>query len=392
MGGLFNKPEEILSYEPSNEFVLPKGVVGVEVEVEGLKDLAGKVRHGLRHDEEHEWLHSDQSPGAPGGLAFGKGYWYVKYDGSLRDGGVEFVTGKLFGKDLSMALDDLNDYFKKLPSHPEPSDRCSVHVHIDVRDLSKSEFIRMLIDYAIFENIIFNYCGNHRKENLYCLPFARSDVFKKTLADMYTSFGEKVKFTHIIKGFPKYSALNVGASAYYCSLEFRQHGGTYDMMRIKEWINILMCLKKNCKGNLADNLHREISRYGISNYLERVFGKYSKVLDYNDCEGDILGGIRLAQDILNHNRMVKVVQDYFLNNNPFPSDLHEAFDSYQIPEPLNEYVGRTSKKPSTSGFNAVLGSFLYSDKSDDERDYNDEDRFDDERDDYDDEERYEEDD
>ena len=48
-----------------------------------------------------------------------------------------------------------------------------------------------------------------------------------------------------------------------------------------------MCLKKNCRGNTAHNLHREISRYGVSNYLEKVFGDYHRILDYDQCESDI---------------------------------------------------------------------------------------------------------
>ena len=217
MGSLFRNPEHILSNEPSNDFVLPRCIMGVEVEAENLKDIASHVRYGVGSNDTHPLLTSTRATNALSSILFGKGYWYVKHDGSLRDDGVEFVTDKLYGKDLSLALDELNDYFKTLKFNPTESDRCSVHVHLDIRDLSKTEFIRLLIDYAVFETVLFNYCGKHRLENLYCLPFARSDMFKKTLADMYTSFEEQTKFTHMIKGFPKYSALNVGASAIYCS-------------------------------------------------------------------------------------------------------------------------------------------------------------------------------
>ena len=391
MGSLFLNPEHILSHEPSNEFVLPRCIMGIEVEAENLKDISNYVRYGLKEDQHHPLLTNTRAKNALSPIIFGKGYWYAKYDGSLRNDGVEFVTDKLYGKDLSLALDELNDYFMTLSCNPTESDRCSVHIHLDIRDLSKTEFIRLLIDYAIFENVLFNYCGKHRKDNLYCLPFARSDMFKKTLADMYTSFEERTKFTHIIRAFPKYSALNVGASAYYCSLEFRQYGGTTDMMRIKEWINIIMCLKKNCKGNSADNLHRDISRYGYGNYLERVFGKYSKVLDYNDCEADIIEGVRLAQDILNHNRMVKSSLDYFLNISPFNTEsITECAEQYVTPEPLLSYTKRVNKNASKAGLSGVLSTFLFRDISNNdflEEEFNEEPDYDEEGD-YDEEEEY----
>jgi len=371
MGSLFSNPENVLTHEPSDEFVLPSCIIGVEVEAEELKEIASRVRYGFRDGETHHLLSSTRASNALSPIIFGKGYWYVKYDGSLRNDGVEFVTDKLCGKDLSLALHELNDYFKTLSHNPTESDRCSVHVHLDIRDLSKTEFIRLLIDYAVFETVLFNYCGKHRLENLYCLPFARSDMFKKTLADMYTSFEERTKFTHMIRGFPKYSALNVGASSRYCSLEFRQYGGTTDMMKIKEWINIIMCLKKNCKGNSADNLHNDISRYGYSNYLERVFGKYSKVLDYNDCEADIIEGVRLAQDILNHNRMVKSSLDYFYNLSPFNTEsITECIEKWEIPSPLLSYVHRVDKFYNSPGLRGVINTFLFRDNPMDSTDEN----------------------
>jgi len=380
IGSIFEKNRNVFSYQESSDFVLPRCIIGVEVELENMKEASHFVHNGVNRDSDNPYFSFDAETR---GIFFGTGYWNVKNDGSLRNNGVEFVTKKIFGKDLAVALNELNEYLAAITvPNSIPSDRCSVHIHLDVTDLNKNEYARLLIDYAIFENVLFNYCGVHRKENLYCLPFARSDDFKRTLSNILTSVEKDLDFKKHVNGFPKYSALNLKATSTYGSLEFRLHGGTYDIMRVKEWINIIMCLKKNCIGNSANNLHREISRFGISNYLEKVFKNYHQILDYNECESDIIEGIRLAQDILLYNNMKESSIDYFKNNTvllPRETDIAEQVDEYIIPYPLNKYMQRIDRDIDTPRFRYTMGNFFndnigdVQEHYDDEEDYNEED-------------------
>ena len=358
IGSIFEKNKNVFFYESCLDFVLPRCTIGVEVELENMREASSFASSGIRRHAIHDYFSFDSDNN---GVKFGTGYWNVKTDGSLRDYGVEFVTKKLFGKDLSVALDELHDYLIHTDIDAPISDRCSIHVHLDVTDLNKTEYSRLLIDYAIFENVLFHYCGEHRKHNLYCLPFAKSDEFKRTLSHILTSVSKDLDFKKYVNGFPKYSALNLNATSKYGSLEFRLHGGTYNMMRVKEWINIIMSLKKNCIGNSADNLHREISRFGISNYLEKVFGKYTNVLDYKNAEGDIVEGIRLAQDIILYHGMRESSLDYFKNNNVLshPTDVQENIDEYQIPSILEKYLDRVSKEVSTPALRGAINKFMF---------------------------------
>ena len=382
IGSIFEKNRNIFSYEESSNFILPRCIIGVEVELENMKEASNFARNGVPRRFAEDGIEDFSFDNDTRGVLFGIGYWNVKSDGSLRDNGVEFVTKKLFGKDLSIALDELHDYLvANAVPNSTPSDRCSVHIHLDVTDLNKTEYARLLIDYAIFENVLFNYCGVHRKENLYCLPFARSDDFKRTLSNILTSVEKDLDFKKYVNGFPKYSALNLKATSTYGSLEFRLHGGTYDMMRVKEWINIIMCLKKNCIGNSANNLHREISRFGISNYLEKVFKNYHRILDYNECESDIVEGIRLAQDILLYNNMKESSIDYFKNNTvllPKETDISEQVDEYIIPYPLNKYMQRIDKDINATRFRYAMGNFFNDNFGDIQEHYEEEEEYDEE--------------
>jgi hypothetical protein len=403
IGSIFDKNKNVFSYQESIDFVLPRCIIGVEVELENMNEASGFAHNGVRRGINHGYFSVDSENG---GVLFGTGYWNVKSDGSLRNSGVEFVTKKLFGKDLSVALDELNEYLniEKENLSDIPSDRCSVHVHLDVTDLNKNEYARLLLDYAIFENVLFHYCGVSRKENLYCLPFAKSDDFKRTLSDILTSVEKDLDFKKHVSSFPKYSSLNLNATSKYGSLEFRLHGGTYDMMRVKEWINIIMCLKKNCINNNTHNLHREISRYGVTNYLEKVFENYHRVLDYDDCETDIVEGLRLAQDIILYNNMQESSLDYFKHNSVFEGGLDldtenitseiisELLEYYEIPHPLDKHISRLEKKIKSAGLKNWINIFMYNEKMnkiqqyqeeeledyEEERDYDEEEYYDEE--------------
>tara|TARA_R100001082_G_scaffold106367_1_gene79187 strand:- start:2314 stop:3543 length:1230 start_codon:yes stop_codon:yes gene_type:complete len=400
IGSIFEKNRNVFSYQESRDFIEPRTIIGVEVELEGMHEASGFAHNGVRSNLNHDHFSFD---GDTRGVLFGTGYWNVKSDGSLREGGVEFVTKKLFGKDLSLALAELGDYLdaNTIPNSI-PSDRCSVHIHLDVTDLDKNEYARLLIDYAIFENVLFNYCGADRKNNIYCLPFAKSDDFRRTLSNILTSVSKDLDFRKYVNAFPKYSALNLRATSTYGSLEFRLHGGTYDMMRVKQWINIIMCLKKNCRANNAHNLHREISRHGITNYLEKVFGHYHRILNYNECESDIIEGVRLAQDIILYNHMNETSMQYFKNNNVLLESvpLSEQIEKYEVPSSLEGYLERTNKSHTDTRLKyAITNLFRVGEIPDggvgqdnpfyrmDEEEYRDEEEYDEERD-YDDEEEY----
>ena len=360
IGSIFEKNRNIFSYQESRDFVEPRTIIGVEVELEGMHEASNFARNGIPRkivDEIEDFSYDSDN----NGVKFGTGYWNVISDGSLREGGVEFVSKKLFGQDLVFALDELDSYLtaNTIPNS-KPSDRCSIHIHLDVTDLNKNEYARLLIDYAVFENVLFHYCGLDRKENLYCLPFARSDDFKRTLSNILTSVSKDIDFRKYVNGFSKYSALNLKATSTYGSLEFRLHAGTYDMMRVKQWINIIMCLKKNCRRNTAHNLHREISRHGVTNYLEKVFGHYHRLLDYDDCESDIIEGLRLAQDIILYNDMRESSANYFKNNTVLRSkdtDIAVQLEEYVVPEPLAGYLERTEKKHTDTSLRYAMGRF-----------------------------------
>ena len=345
IGNLFGHPKDFKNYNSSNSLVLPKTLIGVEVEIEGMAAILNTL-HSRKRSNPALSMYKDNR----GNWMFGGGFWQIKTDGSLRNNGVEFVTDKLFGEDLIHALDELGEFL--LDNSCSISDRCGIHVHIDVRDLKPEEYERLILDYIIFEKILFKYCGINRQNNLYCLPFCRSDHYKRVMSDISHSIKSGKKFVGFISNFERYSALNLAATSKYGSLEFRQLPTTTDMSRVLDWINIIMCLKKNCFDNNSDNLHKEISKHGFSNYLEHIFGKHSSILD--DSEPDILEGIRLVQEVINYNNLNSNCRDYFSKNNAVNTTTHEE---YVIPRELNTYIERNNLEIVSAEVQAEINTF-----------------------------------
>ena len=89
IGSIFEKNRNVFSYEESSDFVEPRCIIGVEVELENMKEASHFVHNGVRRDSDNPYFSFD---GETRGTLFGTGYWNVKSDGSLRNDGVEFVT------------------------------------------------------------------------------------------------------------------------------------------------------------------------------------------------------------------------------------------------------------------------------------------------------------
>lgn len=155
------------------------------------------------------------------------------------------MTQPTMGKAIISALDELEQIINT--ERADYSNRTSVHVHIDIRDMSVDQLFNMLYFYIYCEKAIFNYVGEGREENNYCIPWWKTEELKTHLYNIYQALEEdnSDQIQYILnEQMNKYSALNLRAITRFGSVEFRHHYGTHDKHRILEWINILMSLKK----------------------------------------------------------------------------------------------------------------------------------------------------
>ena len=91
--------------------------------------------------------------------------WGITGDGSLRNSGVEILSVPMAGANLIKAMGELDEIVQKGCSGAEITERCSMHVHIDMRDVTVRQLINFLIVYTIFETELFKHVGEKRMEN-----------------------------------------------------------------------------------------------------------------------------------------------------------------------------------------------------------------------------------
>lgn len=218
------------TFVPSKKLVLSRRFIGIEIEAENVAS-------------------SKNIPDL----------WTAKSDGSLRNGGVELVSDVVCGADILTALDSAEKWLTA--ANATFSDRCSVHIHLDVRHLDVEELVYFLAMYAIFEKFFFMQSGDETREfNNHCRPVCSSIHLGYLLQGLLSSNTAQIKRS--FGGWPKYSAFNLHPVVDQGSIEIRHHVGTGSKEEIIRWINLIFSLAHYC--------HKNYQTRGLQSEIDRV--------------------------------------------------------------------------------------------------------------------------
>lgn len=190
-------------FKAEHKLVDKNTYLGIEVEVEGVREFR------------------NSSP-----------YWTMTDDGSLRNNGKEFVSLPIKAWRVEHAL---NVLFSDLNKTIDFSDRTSVHIHMNIRTLTLAQLETLIITYIVFERALFNFVGEDRYNNIFCIPIIETQ-FGTYLKNLITNKELSFKWQ-------KYTAMNALPIWDKGTLEFRHLAGTGDISRILTWINLLLSLK-----------------------------------------------------------------------------------------------------------------------------------------------------
>lgn len=284
--------EDSLTYSPDATWVLPTCNVGIEVEVEHILNTSASDPHRANPH-----------------YTVGKGMWSCVTDGSLRNNGAEFVSRTVFGKDLTLAITALNEYLREEEPKHTFTHRTSVHIHLDVRDMTPEDLVKLFQLYCIFERALFRVSGQ-RYNNEYCIPMFHSHHARKRFSALFSEYGElyihmqssgaQEMLRRIGQQHVKYMGLNILPIFAQGSVEFRQHSGTCDVGELTNWINLIMSLKKAAmEMKFAGPPFVQLSSMGPHQFRYAVFGdELASLLSYEDDEPDMWAGAKVAQDII----------------------------------------------------------------------------------------------
>lgn len=232
--------------QPSGLLACPTTRVGVEVELENATHVA----------EIDKWT-------------------YVR-EGSLHYRGREFVfSAPYFGEDVIVALGNLEEAYKSAPPFLSPDS--SLHVHVDVRDLSMVEVLRLISLSFMFEPLLMDTYCQQRVGNVFCQQLGDN---QNLFAGVSASIQQMVRGTDHLPVPCRYGNLNILSMQSLGSLEYRGHGPEYKTGPILTWINVLLCLKKQASNTSIHPLkpHLAFKNRASRPAVESVFGEYGSLI------------------------------------------------------------------------------------------------------------------
>lgn len=255
--------------------------VGVEIEVEGI--------------------HSDAYRNWQANIP----RWFdVHADGSLRDGGAEFITFPFDG-DYSQHV--LGYFFEKL-SQTNPgfkfTNRCSIHVHLDMTDTTYWQFESLYQLYLVFEYQFYQYAGEVREQSNFCVPVSETPFEEYLFSNVKNRSWSTL--LNIIPGLDqaKYTGLNITRLRDLGTVEFRHLPGQKRVPIISKFIQFILALKRFAMSKSREEVNNLILNANtISNYqplAESIFGEHTRSLfptgEFNLIEEGITTAKRLYFD------------------------------------------------------------------------------------------------
>lgn len=240
----------------------PNEFVGIEIEIENVGYYPDQFRH----------------------------IWEMKEDGSLRNGGREFISYPIRGVLLSKCIDL---FYKNIPHEWSFSPRTSIHIHLNMLDCDVSTIARTVLLYILFERVLYRFIGHDRDKSIFCVPIQDTFRVLNIFKDFKTTLEKGGAFQNQDT---RYTGLNLASLNNFGTLEFRQLHGTRDVKLLGNWINILMALK-NYALNITEQqlIRRVIDLNTNSQYLQfadEVFGRLFTLFDRITLSQDMSVGVK----------------------------------------------------------------------------------------------------
>lgn len=261
-----------------------EGDVGIEIEVEGNKFPKATPPSSYKPAKITGWK-----------------YWSYVNDGSLRgaDNAEYVLTKPIKFSAVPKALDEVSSKLEEFGSVLDDSNRTSVHIHLNCQKFHMNRLTSFIALYFCFEEILTEWCGDHRVGNLFCLRAVDAPAAVSRIKKFIQDDGEAS-----LDGGLHYAGLNTSALIKFGSLEIRTLRGVTDFSLIQSWVDILGRLY-SLSEEYPDprDIPGLFSQQGPLSFFDTILGEQAPVvrsgLSYDDdrVRSAMYEGIRIAQDL-----------------------------------------------------------------------------------------------
>jgi Putative amidoligase enzyme. len=210
--------------------------------------------------------------------------WQMKTDGSLRGTAFEFVSKPVKIKYL---IPQLAKFYADTGFTEENySDRCSVHIHTNITDMTVEQVSAICLVYSIVEELLFNFVnkyhakdtwGYSRDTNIYCVPWAQCRMNHGVVKNMFADPN------YAFRNWQKYTALNLLPAREIGTLEWRHMHGTADVDKLTKWLNIIGSIIKYAQGRSLDEVIQVVKELNDSSAYQQFYNEiFQDALPYTE--------------------------------------------------------------------------------------------------------------
>lgn len=184
-------------------------------------------------------------------------HWNRTEDGSLRNEGYEYISPPESRAELVKGFRQIH---KTIVLGDKPfTERTSIHVHINMLDLTQEQVKSVVLWYALFEPVFFSMVDPIRRNNIHCVGLDQtclSEQYRRTLPLFVSKWS-------------KYTALNLLPLQTQGTIEFRHMEGHNDPKKFEEWL----CTLENLWTYGKENRMRkeELTEEGILKAFDYIF-------------------------------------------------------------------------------------------------------------------------
>ena len=216
---------------------------------------------------------------------------YGAVDNSLRntDGGRgwEYITKPATFSIVNLIL---TRFFKQEAIQEATySERCSVHVHCNVLDMTVEQVKALCLLYQTFEGLMYVYAGADRDKNIFCVPWAQTQITYNLLDNLTEG--------HIggLRSWQKYTGLNLIPITTQGTVEFRHLPGNNNQEFIMNWLVLIGCLFRAAKTMTLEEIEARLTRVNTTSeyrgLVDDVFGVWGHLIAAPHFEAVIEDGI-----------------------------------------------------------------------------------------------------
>lgn len=149
------------------------------------------------------------------------------HDGSLRGQSVEAIG---YPNSIQGIIATTKELWTKYGVDKKNfSERTSIHIHANVLNFTEDQIRSLMLTYATLEDLLFDFIGQDRQKNIFCVPWSEAGIGVGRLKDIFNT----------PRAWQKYTALNLCPIRTQGTVEFRHMEGHADIDRLTTWLQII---------------------------------------------------------------------------------------------------------------------------------------------------------